>query len=176
MALHTNFLALTLAYLAIGLSLVSASPLPLSSDDSAALQTRQSVCRPSVGCVPFFNGPRWHSFELTIPAVGDPHTQRVLSAGGEVEATVWNRSDGTALLAIHLGEEFELPGHSEMLIQARHGNTAINLNRNTIQLEGEGGIATIPAASISSWREGSQVGNTITLTIRWRLNQELRKS
>lgn len=171
---QVSLLNMVLALFVMVLSLVSASPLPLLSQDvPATLGPRQSVCRPTVGCVPFFNAPSWNSFELTIPAPGDPRTQTARSSGGEIEASVWNRADGSAFVGIHLGDSYTLPGHSEMQIQARHRNTAISLNRNSIQLEGEGGLATIPAATINSWRQGNRIGNTITLTIRWRLEQDL---
>ncbi|KXH63586.1 hypothetical protein CSAL01_09452 [Colletotrichum salicis] len=133
MALRKNLLTMALAMLTMVLSLVSASPLPLSQDDPAALGPRQSVCRPTLGCVPFFNAPTWNSFELTIPAPGDPRTQTARSPNGEIEASVWNRADGSAFLVIHLGDSYMLPGHREMQIQARHRNTAITLSRNSIQ-------------------------------------------
>ncbi|KAL0780210.1 hypothetical protein CaCOL14_004694 [Colletotrichum acutatum] len=105
---------MALALFVMCLSLVSASPLPLNADGSIAIRPRQSVCRPTVGCVPFFNAPTWNSFELTIPAPGDPRTQTARSPGGEIEASVWNRAHGSAFLGIHLGDSYMLPGHSEM--------------------------------------------------------------
>ncbi|KAK1853844.1 hypothetical protein CCHR01_03497 [Colletotrichum chrysophilum] len=173
MSSQKSFLAFALASIFLFLSCASASPLPISPDDAVNLKSRQSVCRPIVGCVPFFNAPTWNSFELTIPAPGDPLTQEGRSAGGEVEASVWNRADGSAFLGIHLGDDYDLPAHAEMQIQARFRNTDIRLNRASIDLEGQGALGTIPAASITEWRQGNRIGNTITLTIRWRLNQDL---
>lgn len=152
-----------LSILCLCLAVVTARPL--QADGSPNILPRQKICRTGFGCLPFGNSG-WNSFDIALPAVGDPLTHNAQSPGAEVAATVWNRADGTVFLGITLVDGYNPPPTDSIEIQAWVGRSRITLNRNDIRTLDGGAVATVPANLISRARSSS---STPAITIRWRV-------
>lgn len=157
-----------LLVLLLGLRLVSASPIR----GDATVEARQNICSKgqSFGCLPRPGGggggsTSWNSFDLAIPAVGDPLVHNAHAPGGQVRAENWNRADGTVFLAIRLGEDYEpqLP-NERVVVQAWIGNDRITLTNDRFHYFYDVALATIPAKLVTKARKKK---GPVIITIKW---------
>jgi len=120
-----------LSILCILLAVVLARPL--ETNDSPSIVPRQTVCRTGFGCLPFGNSG-WNTFDLALPAAGDPLTHDGQSSGAEIQGSVWNRSDGSVFLGITLVDGYNPPHTDYIEVQAYIGGHQIRLNHNQIAI------------------------------------------
>lgn len=155
----TKFLFILLLWL----RLVSASPIP----GDGPIEARQMICGKGqiFGCLPS-GSPGWNSFDLAIPAAGDPIIHDTESPGREVRGSIWSRADGGAFLTVHLvdGYEVRLPNIA-IEIQAWVANSQVTLSTSRLYYDTQAGLATIQPGIVASARLNSI---NPTVKIKWR--------